>query len=214
MGLALLLLLRAYLANDDSNLDEQLRVLWDLIVITWSVHAINWAFCGGGLCWVLGIRPRQISSLPGIVCAHFLHGVRGNKEEKDNSHIAANTMAFATLGLFIVLQGVKLFWVVTTAVALTAGIGIWLLGRENTYHCGASGVVYGYIGFLLVYGLTSGNIVAIAISVIIYLLYGWAVAGILPGRPGISWEGHLFGFIGGLTIAYAISYAQLIYQPF
>ncbi|MCU0565933.1 MAG: rhomboid family intramembrane serine protease [Oculatellaceae cyanobacterium Prado106] len=203
--------LNRFLMNDQSSIEEQLQVLIRLIVFLWAIHGVNWGFAGGGFNWVLGNHPRQLWSLPGIVSCHFLHGVRERVGgRKNNSHIVGNTMAVAVLGGLVVLQGVNLFVVVSIASGLISGLGTWLFGRENSYHVGYSGVIFGYFGFLLVYGFLTGNFVAMGLAILAWLRYGYLLPSILPLRDGLSWEGHLFGFIGGVAIAYLIATLRLM----
>lgn len=209
--LSLLTALKLYLATDNFNLEDQARAVGELILIAWAIHIVDWGFGRGAFGWAFGVRPRQVTGLFGIALAPFLHGVRRKDGEPDNSHIVGNTLAFAVLGLFIAVQGLRLFYVVSIVSALVGGLGTWLFGRENTYHVGASGVIYGYTGFLLVYGFISRNILALILGITTFILYGRYIVGILPTRPGISWEGHLFGFIGGVFAAYLISYVRLSY---
>jgi Rhomboid family len=205
--------LRDFLATDYFDWNDQTETLFNLIVLTWCIHAVNWGFCGGGLIQVLGNRPREIAGLPGILCSHFLHGVwqdrDGRAKDHGNSHIVGNTIAFAVMGWFISLQGIKLFYIVTIAVAVASGLGVWLFGRGGLPHVGASGIIYGYCGFLLIYGVTAGNLNAFLMAVLTGLLYHRAIVGILPDDPGTSWEGHMFGFVGGALTAFLISSIQL-----
>lgn len=202
--------LRDLLAVDRLNWNEQTDALLTLILLAWAIHAINWGFCNGGLNPLLGNRPRELIGIPGIVCSHFLHTVDRDKMGRalSNSHIVGNTVAFGIMGWFITLQGMRLFYLVTIAVALASGIGVWLFGTSG-YHVGASGVTFGYCGFLLIYGVTSGNTTAFLIALLVGLVHGKFISGILPGSPGVSWEGHLFGFIGGALTAFLVSSIQL-----
>jgi len=195
--------LKFYLANDSYNIEDIARALGNLIIISWALHIVS----KGALSSALGIRPRQISGLPGIFFAHFLHFVDTDGKYPDNSHIVGNTLAFAILSLFIALQGLNLFYIVTIGIALASGIGTWLLGRDAV-HAGASGVIYGYIGFLFVYGLVSRHPLAMILGIIAFFTYGRVVVGILPAFSWISWEMHLFGFFGGIVMAYIVTYVQ------
>jgi Rhomboid family len=226
--------LRDLLAADTIDLKAQSEALVNLIAIAWSFHAINWAFAGGGLNQVLCIRPRQVIGLTGIIGAHFCHGVQKNASNEviNGSHIIGNTLAFAPLGWFISFQGITFFYIVTIAVALSSSVGTWLFGREGTSHVGASGVVYGYIGFLLIYGITSGQLSSFLIAVLVLLIYGRGITAILPVQVyrtipvfiispitlvfrrlliplRISWEMHLFGFLGGAFMALLLSDIKL-----
>jgi membrane associated rhomboid family serine protease len=83
---------------------------------------------------------------------------------------------------------------------LVSGLGVWLFGASGV-HVGASGLIFGYLGFLLLRGYFERNFPSILLSLIVGFLYGGAIWGVLPTQPGISWEGHLFGFIGGVLAA-------------
>lgn len=203
--------LAIYLATDRSTFEEQARSVGDFILIIWAIHIVNWGFGRGGLNWVFGVRPRELTGIFGIFTAPFLHSVRRSSDEPNNSHIVGNTLSLAVLGLFIALQGLHLFYVVTIASALASGLGTWLFGREGTNHVGVSGVIFGYRGFLIIYGLTSHNLLAFFLGVVSLILYGSRLVNILPADPRfrMSWEGHLFGFLGGMAIGYLISYIKL-----
>jgi membrane associated rhomboid family serine protease len=85
---------------------------------------------------------------------------------------------------------------------LIGGLGTWLIGPRNSIHLGASGLVFGYFGFLLLIGYFERSFQAIALAIIVVIFYGGMVWGVLPQGGGISWQSHLFGFIGGGTAAY------------
>lgn len=139
-----------------------------------------------------GIGPRRISGLDGILWSPFLHGGFG--------HLVANTVPFAVLGAGIALSGVKRFVQVTVLVGLIGGFGTWLTGGSNSVHIGASGLVFGYLTYLVVRGFFARRLSYIAGGVVVMLLYGGVLWGLLPS-PGVSWQGHLFGAIGGIVAA-------------
>ncbi|GAB4367099.1 MAG: rhomboid family intramembrane serine protease [Elainellaceae cyanobacterium] len=208
--------LTVYLAADNFDLEEQVRTIVNLIAVAWAIHIVNWGFGRGALNWVFGIRSRQLSGIIGIVTAHFLHSVRRDDTPNKNSHIVGNTIGFLFLGFLVAIQGLKLFYVVSIIAALISGLGTWLFGRDDAPHVGASGVLFGYIGFLIIYGIVSRNLFAFlagAAGLFIFQTNFIGVVGILPGQAGMSWEGHLFGFIGGVFAAYLIGYAMLNYIP-
>lgn len=146
-----------------------------------------------------GIRPRSEEGLMGILFAPFLHA--------DLAHLIANTSAFLVLGLAIAVT-TRRFWPATIGVALISGFGVWLLGAPNTVHVGASGLVYGYAAFLVFWGLFTRRLVSILVAVAVVLVYGGLVFGVLPTQEGVSWQGHLFGAIGGVIMAYRLSRSQ------
>jgi membrane associated rhomboid family serine protease len=107
------------------------------------------------------------------------------------------------LGCIIAASGVQRFVQVTVIVGLFSGVGTWLVGPAHTVHIGASGLVFGYLGYLFLRGYWERSLSAILIAVAAGVLYGSALWGILPLHRGVSWEGHLFGFAGGATAASA-----------
>ncbi|AXH98076.1 rhomboid family intramembrane serine protease [Ornithinimicrobium avium] len=139
-----------------------------------------------------GIRPRQADGLPGIVLSPFLHLGLG--------HLIANTSGLLVLGSLLAWT-TRHLWLVTVGVVLLGGAGVWLLGAPRTVVIGASGVVYGYAAFLAVYGFAARRIAPALVGVLVIVLYGGLLWGVLPLRPGVSWQGHLFGALAGVALA-------------
>jgi membrane associated rhomboid family serine protease len=181
-------------------LREKVKIIFNAICMLWGVNALNWAAFQGRMNRVFGIRPRELLGLLGIVTGHFLH--------LDQRHLIGNTQALLVLGGLVILQSIPLFGQVTVLAALVAGIGTWIAGANNTSYVGASGVIFGYLGFLLTYGITTGNLLALLLASIAGIWYGRLIVDILPGRQG-GWIGHLFGFIGGILAAYWLGYLQV-----
>jgi len=185
-------------------------VIGSLVAIMWVIEIIDqilFVKAGVGLTPIdsYGIYPRSVSGLKGILFAPFLHG--------GWDHIISNTVPFAAMGGLIFLsRGLKGFLVVSGLIALLAGLGTWAIGNlfttNNAVHIGASGVIFGYLGFLLAAGIFERSISSIVIAVVVGAAYGGVIAGVLPGTPGISWEGHLMGFLGGVWVAYYLSSRQ------
>jgi len=177
------------------ELQEQFYILGGFVALIWVVEILdNLLFqriLRGGLDQ-FGIDPRRFLGLRGIVFAPFLHG--------GYYHVAANTVPFVVLGWLIMLRNTTDFWTVSVVSALVSGLGTWLFGR-SAVHIGASGMIFGYFGYLLFRGYFERSIVAIAISLLVGFTYGGMIYGVLPSQPWISWEGHLFGFIGGAIAA-------------
>lgn len=178
------------------ELKTQAFILGGFIATFWILEIIDTFFMKGALNYY-GIRPRNIHWLEGILFAPFLHG--------DFLHLAANTLPFATLGWLVMLQETSDFFIVTGITALVSGLGIWLFGESHTIHIGASGLIFGYLGFLLLRGYFQRNFISIILSAIVGFLYGSLLWGMLPSLPGISWEGHFFGFVGGVLAARMLS---------
>lgn len=139
-----------------------------------------------------GIRPRRLDGLDGVVLGPFLHGGFG--------HLIANTIPFLVLGAVIALGSVRRFLIVTVVVGLISGLGTWLTGPSNSIHIGASGLVFGYLLYLMSRGLFARKLGYLLGGVVVTVLYGGALWGLLPS-PGVSWQGHLFGAVGGVAAA-------------
>jgi membrane associated rhomboid family serine protease len=143
-----------------------------------------------------GIVPRTAYGVSGIVMAPFLHG--------NLQHLISNTIPFVVLGAIILLRGARAFMAVFVVSALVAGLGTWLFAAPGTEHIGASGVVFGFLGYVLVRAIYDRRLSSFLIAVVVAVLYGaMIVSSILPAS-GISWTGHVFGFVGGIVAARAL----------
>jgi membrane associated rhomboid family serine protease len=162
-----------------------LLVLW-LIAIT--EHTLDLSF------HQLGVYPRSLIGLPGIIMSPFVHG--------DFKHLFANSVPLFVMGAGIIYFYRSLSYRVFLIIWIASGICLWIGGRPS-YHIGASGLVYGMAAFLFFSGAIRRDPRLAAISLIIVFLYGGMVWGIFPIWPTISWEGHLFGGISGLACAIA-----------
>jgi membrane associated rhomboid family serine protease len=140
-----------------------------------------------------GVRPRELEGLDGIVFAPMLHA--------GWDHLFANTVPLLVFGFLILLAGVGRWLAVTAIVWVVGGLGVWLTGGEQTLHLGASVLAFGWLVYLLLHGFFARSAPQIAIGVILLFMYGGLLLGVLPGQPGVSWQGHLFGAIGGAWAA-------------
>jgi membrane associated rhomboid family serine protease len=143
-----------------------------------------------------GIHPRTLVGLRNILLAPLLHAGFG--------HLLANTLPLLLLGFLIIVRSRQDFVSVTLAAVLASGLGVWLFGGGNTVHLGASGVVFGYLGYLLARGWFERSATALLLGLAALLLYGGALGGVLPRADGISWLAHLFGFLGGAAAAWLL----------
>ncbi|MET9593533.1 rhomboid family intramembrane serine protease [Streptomyces sp. NPDC006516] len=142
-----------------------------------------------------GISPREPAELADIVPSAFLHS--------GWEHVASNTVPLLVLGFIAALGGAGRFAAVVLVVVLTSGLGVWLTAPANTVTLGASGVVFGLFGYLLVRGFVDRRPLDIILGVLVAAVYGSLLWGVLPTDSGISWQGHLFGLIGGVVAAFA-----------
>ena len=136
-----------------------------------------------------GVRPRSEDGLWGILFAPLLHAGWG--------HLIANSLPLLVLGFFVFLSGIGRALAATAVIWVVGGLGTWLIAPEHTIHIGASVIVFGWLTYLMLRGIFARNEGQIALGAVILVLYGGALWGVLPGQPGISWQGHLFGAIGG-----------------
>jgi membrane associated rhomboid family serine protease len=143
-----------------------------------------------------GVRAHRIADLPQIFSAPFLHAGFG--------HLMANSVPFLVLGFLAAARGLTKFVVTNLLVIVVAGLGVWFTGPADMETLGASILVFGYFGYLLGRGIFERHLADIAIAVVVVLLYGTMVLGVLPSNPGISWQGHLFGMIGGVLAAWTL----------
>ena len=174
------------------ELKNQFNIISSFVVLFWAIEIINQSFFGDRLD-SFGIRPRDIFGLTGIILSPFLHA--------DFAHLLANTFPFAVLGWLVMLQETRDFFIVSLFSMLFSGVGVWLFAQPNSITVGASGVIFGYLGFLMFRGIFQRNIPSIAVSLLVFFLYGGMIWGVLPSSPHISWMAHLFGFIGGVWTA-------------
>lgn len=142
-----------------------------------------------------GIEPRQVDGLDGILWAPMLHA--------DWQHLFANLMPGAVL-CFLVLMTQR-FLIVTAIVWLVSGLGVWLFAAPYTVTVGASGIIFGWLTFLLVRGLFNRDLWQILGGVVLFLIYGSLLWGVLPSNPFVSWQAHLFGAVAGVLAAWFLA---------
>jgi len=140
-----------------------------------------------------GVYPMESRGLPGILIGPLIHGGLG--------HLAANSLPLIVLGMGIFYFYTPIAYRVVFFIYLTSGMMLWFGGRPG-YHIGASGLIYGFAAFLFLSGILRKNIRLMAISLLVVFLYGGLVWGLLPIDPNVSWEGHLFGGIAGVVVAF------------
>jgi membrane associated rhomboid family serine protease len=141
-----------------------------------------------------GIRPRTLSGLGGVIWSPFLHENWG--------HLAANTIPILVFGFLVMAGGLAQFVSVTVLVWLVSGLGVWATAGSNTVTIGASGIAFGWLAFLLVRGLFNRSFGQIAVALVLLFYWGSVLWGLIPGQPDISWQGHVFGAIGGVLAAF------------
>jgi membrane associated rhomboid family serine protease len=162
-----------------------------LAAVMWVVEGVDQV--ADGRLDAYGIVPRDVDGLDGVAFAPFLHA--------GWDHLIGNTIPFLLLGFAIALGGLARVATVTVIVALVGGLGTWLVAPANTVHIGASGIVFGYAAYLVARGIYSRSTVQIALGVAVLAVWGTTLLRGLVPEDGISWQGHLFGAIGGVLAA-------------
>jgi membrane associated rhomboid family serine protease len=165
------------------------------LVAMWVLEIFHYVI--GNSILAYGIQAHDPSDLPHVFTAPFLHA--------NFNHLLANTVPFAVLGFLSALRGMAKFLGMNVIVMIVGGLGVWFLGPSNGVTIGASILVFGYFGYLVGRGLFERRLLDIVIAIVVGVLYGTAIAAsVLPNNPQISWQGHLFGLIGGVIAAWTL----------
>lgn len=163
------------------------QVILGFVALLYLLEAVDTALghrLDGG-----GVRPREVDGLDGILFAPLLHA--------GWQHLESNTLPLLVFGFLILLAGVARWLSVTAVVWLVGGVGVWLTGPSHTLHLGASVLAFGWLVYLLVRGVFSRRVSQVLLGLVLLVLYGGLLWGVLPSQPGVSWQGHLFGALGG-----------------
>ncbi len=168
---------------------KALFVMVGFLAILWIVQLVNWAD-SYHLVLRYGIRPRDLSSLPYILTAPFLH--------LSWTHIESNSGPLFIFGFLAAYRGVVRFLWLTALVIVTSGLAAWFFAAPNTIGAGASGVVFGYLGYILVRGFFDRHGVDILIGAVMALCFAYQFTVLLP-KTGIGWQDHIGGLVGGVA---------------
>nr|WP_246304960.1 rhomboid family intramembrane serine protease [Nocardioides thalensis] len=169
------------------------------VVLLWVLEAVDAAM--GHDLDQYGIQPRSDEGLLGILFAPVLHG--------GWSHLEGNTGPVLVLLFVTLATGLARGLLATAVIWVVGGLGVWLVAGSNSVHLGASGLVFGWIVYLGVRGIVNKEPWEILVGVVVLIVYGTVLLGVLPGQPGVSWQGHLFGAIGGAVAAAVLSNDRL-----
>ncbi|MCZ4280767.1 rhomboid family intramembrane serine protease [Kiloniella laminariae] len=179
---------------------ERLLRLKDVIIfagIMWIAHFTNWML--DGKFWSYGVAPRSVDHLSGIVFSPFIHG--------DYIHLISNTVPLLIFGGLISQEAKWRFWQVSVTLIFLSGGLLWLVGFDGI-HFGASGVVFGLFSYLLGRAWWRRDFLSILAAVIVLALYSGLISSLFVIKEGISWEGHLVGFLAGGIVAYVVTRFQ------
>ncbi|MFK0258041.1 rhomboid family intramembrane serine protease [Streptomyces sp. NPDC090445] len=175
---------------DRARAAAKLMLGW--VALLWALEAVDYAT--GHALDQYGVVARDPDSLPGVLTGSFLHF--------GFDHVASNSVPLLVLGFIAALSGIRRFLAVCGIIILAEGIGTWLISPPNTMTLGASGVVFGLFGYLLIRGFVERRVLGIAVSLGVAAIWGSTMlTGILPIHEGISWQGHLCGLAAGIATA-------------
>ena len=172
---------------DPSAWKARAAALFGTLALIWAVSLYG-LYVDERLVFALALVPRRVDGLPGILSAPLVHG--------SFAHLLANTFPLLILGGMVVIRGGAYYLTTTFPIVVLGGLGLWLLGRDAA-HIGASGLLFGYFGFLVARGYYERRLGSIAVSIVVVVAYGGMIAGVLPRDDQVSWEAHLFGLIAG-----------------
>jgi len=172
-----------------------LPFLLKFIAVIWVVYIVNILL--KGRLNILGIYPRHPFGLLGVLFAPFLHA--------SWAHLIMNSLMLLILGMMVLLYGKPIFIAVSVLTMLYSGLGIWLLGRKSL-HIGASALVMGYFGFLLVEAYYRPNLITIIVAAVCVFFFSGLFVNLFPQDKKTSWEGHVIGFISGIAAVYSYSW--------
>ncbi|MGP6087156.1 rhomboid family intramembrane serine protease [Antarctobacter jejuensis] len=169
-----------------------------LLGVIWAVEAVN-LITGYALNGWLGLRPRSLGGLDGILFMPLLHG--------SVAHASANTVPLAVLGGVLAVTARQVVLMASLIIVVLGGLGVWLFGG-TAIHVGASGLIFGWFGFIVARGLIEKRPIPLLVAVGVAVAYGTMIWGVLPGQPGVSWESHLLGAGAGVFAAFALRGAR------
>ncbi|MBM7516513.1 rhomboid family intramembrane serine protease [Nocardioides nitrophenolicus] len=164
------------------------------VALLWAIELVDVAASHRLDGW--GIRPRSGEGLLGILAAPLLHGGWG--------HLSANTVPALVLGFLALATGIGRGLVATAIIWLLGGLAVWLVAGSGSIHLGASGLIFGWLTYLVAQGFVDRRPVEIAVGLGVLVVYGGVLWGVLPGTPGVSWQGHLFGAVAGVVAAVVV----------
>ena len=165
--------------------------VFTILLALCAVHFLN-VLCRYRLN-VLGIYPRTVHGLLGIVFSPLLHG--------STEHLFFNSIPLVVLSSLVLVYGHYVFWFVTAVVVLLSGFAVWMIGRK-AFHIGASNLVLGYMGFVLAVGYWQHSVMTVIVAVLSLYYFGGLLFSLVSAKQGVSWEGHFTGFLAGIGSSY------------
>lgn len=178
---------------------NNIDTLGGILSIPWTIFFITYFINNRIL--LLGIIPRQIRGIPGILCAPLLHA--------NFNHIFFNSIPLLVLSNFILISGLKYYLIVTLLITVLSGLAIWCFAKPGL-HIGASALITGYWGFLISNIYQNGTLTTIILGLLSLYYFAGIFLGIFPREKGVSWQGHLFGLLAGFGTSYILKLYPLL----
>jgi len=179
---------------------DALIVMGAFLAVIWLLQVFNWAD-GYRLDTEFGILPEHVSRLGDIFTAPFLHF--------SWQHIEGNSVPLFVLGVLAAYRSIPRFLLASLIIAVTSGLAVWLFQSSNELTVGASGLIFGYFGYVLVRGFVDRNLIDIGVGLVAGALYWTILQVAIPGTPGVSWIGHVGGLVGGVLAAWVLRTAPM-----
>ncbi|WP_156365886.1 rhomboid family intramembrane serine protease [Nocardiopsis sp. NRRL B-16309] len=167
-----------------------------MLAAMWVFEIVDSLVLRGDLDREFGLRSWDVDAPWTLLTAPLMHG--------NLAHLIGNSLPFLVLGSLVAFSGLSRFLLTTLIVAVVSGVGVWLFTAPPSITVGASGLVFGYFGYTVLRGIIERKTVDIVIMICVIIFYGTMIWGVLPQYPGVSWQAHLFGFMGGLLAAYLL----------
>jgi len=177
---------------NDNKLFQNIQIAFAAVAILWAVYLFDWVWPGN--LKVYGLRPRDFDNLSGIIYYPFLHG--------SFKHLIGNSGTLLVLLIISLSLSRKMTGYAILIIIFAGGGAVWLFGKPNTVHIGASGVIFGLMGFLLFIGIFQKQWKPLVFSLVVFFAYGGVLISLFTIVPGVSWSGHFWGFISGVMSAW------------
>ncbi len=180
------------MSEKDSRIYQNVQIAFGIIAVLWLVYLADFILPGD--LRLYGLRPRSPEGLTGIVCYPFLHS--------DLRHLIGNSGTLFILLTVSLSMDRRMTVFALLIIIFAGGSGVWLFGKPGSIHIGASGVIFGLIGFLLFIGIFQKNWKTLFFSIAVFMAYGGALWSLLIIQKGVSWSGHFWGFVSGVAAAW------------
>lgn len=181
-----------------------LIVMGAFLALIWILQIVNWAD-GYRLDYDYGIYPHNVGKLEDIFTAPFLH--------LSWQHIEGNSVPLFVLGVLAAYRSIARFFFVSLIALVTSGMAVWIFQSSHTDTVGASGIIFGYFGYVLVRGFFDRSFLDIGVGLVAGVLYWTILEVAIPGTPGVSWIGHVGGLVGGVLAAWLLRSAPTLRLP-